>query len=99
MLNFIVKWGIAMSKTQLYALDNLVREIEVTQSEYHANGHPHLRAIQFLISWFCLMAILAGCASGGAGTAGSNGSEADGSAGDKGKSHQVIRIGYQKGNT
>jgi sulfonate transport system substrate-binding protein len=99
LLNSIVKWGLTMSKTQLYALDNLVREIEVTSSEYHANGHPRLRAIKFLISWFCLMAILAGCTSGEAGTAGSNEAEANGSASDKGESRQVIRIGYQKGNT
>ncbi|MEW9105293.1 sulfonate ABC transporter substrate-binding protein [Paenibacillus sp. S-12] len=86
-----------MSKDQLYALDNLVTV--KAPSEHLTNRQLRVRVVIILISWFCLMALLAGCASVGAGTGAQNGAVADTSGAGKNGSRKVIRIGYQKGNT
>lgn len=88
-----------MSKDRLYALDNLVSGSVTASSEHLTNRQLRVHIVKILISWLCLITVLAGCISVGAETGAQNGSEGDTSGAGKNGSRKVIRIGYQKGNT
>lgn len=88
-----------MSKNQLYGLDNSGSDLVKASPEHLANRQLRVRIVKIVMTWFCLLALLAGCASSESGTGAKNGAEADAFGAGKDGTRKVIRIGYQKGNT